>query len=58
MKCRSCDEILTDEEAVRKYPNTTEYIDLCNHCLSYIREDLGLDLNKNESYSYVELDDD
>ena len=32
MKCRACDDILTDKEAVRKYPETEEFIDLCDEC--------------------------
>lgn len=43
MKCRACDEILSDQEAVRKYLLIDEYIDLCNTCLSYIKEDLEAD---------------
>ena len=31
MKCRSCDEILTDQEATRKESNG-EFIDLCFKC--------------------------
>lgn len=37
MKCLSCDEILSDREAVRKYPNG-EYLDLCDLCYNEIRE--------------------
>ena len=32
MKCLSCDCILTDFEATRKY-SSGEYVDLCNSCL-------------------------
>lgn len=45
MKCLSCDCILNDYEATRKYEDG-EYIDLCNKCIegleivSYTREDL------------------
>ena len=31
MKCLSCDQILNDFEATRKY-NSGEYLDLCNSC--------------------------
>ena len=33
MKCLSCDCILQDFEATRKYKDTEEYIDLCTTCL-------------------------
>ena len=32
MRCLSCNTILTDFEATRRYDNTYEYIDLCNSC--------------------------
>jgi hypothetical protein len=40
MKCASCDCILTDFEATRKSPFTKQYLDLCNHCFSSIRDDM------------------
>jgi hypothetical protein len=33
MRCLSCNCILTDFEATRKYENG-EYVDLCNSCLN------------------------
>ena len=41
MKCISCDVILSDREATRKYLDKKEYIELCDHCFDTIREDLG-----------------
>jgi hypothetical protein len=32
MRCKSCDEPLTDFEATRKTAETKEYIELCNSC--------------------------
>lgn len=33
MRCRACDASLTDIEAVRKWPDSEEYTDLCSDCL-------------------------
>jgi len=33
MKCRICDQILTENESVRKDRVTKEYLDTCTHCL-------------------------
>ena len=38
MKCLSCDKILNDYESTRKSAVTGEYIDLCNHCYSTIKD--------------------
>lgn len=38
MKCQSCDIILTDFEATRKYAGTHEYVDLCNTCIELCEE--------------------
>lgn len=55
MRCKACDENLSNEEATRKSPNTGDYIDMCNRCLGTVveflpyevvdlyPEDLGLD---------------
>ncbi len=32
MKCLACDKILTNHEATRRYRDSKEFIDLCNHC--------------------------
>jgi hypothetical protein len=46
MRCRACDKNLTDYESTRKYANTNNYIDLCNHCFSgvYIQTEDRQDL--------------
>lgn len=41
MKCKSCDDILSDREARRKYILINEYIDLCDCCFNPVREELG-----------------
>ena len=38
MRCLSCDKILNDYESTRKSAVTGEYIDLCNHCYSTIKD--------------------
>lgn len=38
MKCLSCDKILSDFEATRKYENG-EFVDMCNSCLG--KSDMG-----------------
>lgn len=32
MKCLSCDVVLTDFEATRKYAGSGVFVDLCNRC--------------------------
>ena len=32
MRCKSCNELLTDWEATRKVAETGEYLELCNEC--------------------------
>lgn len=32
MKCLACDKILSDYEATRKFSQSKEFVDLCNHC--------------------------
>lgn len=32
MKCLSCDKVLTDFEATRKYAGSNTFVDLCNKC--------------------------
>lgn len=39
MRCLSCDKNLNDYEATRKY-SSGGFIDLCNHCFSFIKDDL------------------
>lgn len=39
MRCRSCDEALTDYETTRKSLFTGEYINFCNDCFSSIKGD-------------------
>ena len=34
MKCKICDQLLTDFESVKKDPETKEYLDTCSYCIS------------------------
>ena len=34
MKCKICDQLLTDYESVRKDTETKEYLDTCSYCLA------------------------
>lgn len=63
MKCLSCDVILDDFEATRKYADSKKFVDLCNKCFHTIeaetpvleREDLRhVEDNTLEDYSYEE----
>ena len=38
MRCLSCNKNLNDAESTRKYPDTNEYIDLCNRCFAAAME--------------------
>lgn len=40
MRCVACDKILNDVETTRKSLITGEYYDLCNHCFSFVADDL------------------
>ena len=44
MRCIACDVRLTEFESTRKYENTNEFVDLCNHCLD------ALDFHTAERY--------
>ena len=49
MKCRSCDTFLNIRESSRKSSNSGEYIDLCDHCFRYVKEDFH-DVEENPEY--------
>lgn len=40
MRCLSCNKILNDYESTRKSTVTGDYIDLCNHCYSTIKDQI------------------
>lgn len=62
MKCKSCDEVLTDWEATRKVENTGEYLELCNQCfdddvLTIDRSDLMHIEDEKPGLEFEELDE-
>jgi len=54
MRCKSCNESLTDFEATRKTAETKEYIELCNSCFE-TADNTGLIL---ERLDLMEIADD
>jgi len=53
MRCKACDKELTDFEATRKSSVTKEFLDLCNTCYKYVKEDTQV----TERYDLMELQD-
>ena len=41
MRCLSCNEALSDYEASRRSVRTHQYIDLCNGCFRYVRDEIA-----------------
>lgn len=54
MRCQVCDEILKDWEEVKKDPDTGEYLDTCNQCLSAIGK--AVNELENEDVYYHDVD--
>lgn len=40
MRCKACNKELTEYESTRKSASTGEFIDLCNGCFSYVKDDV------------------
>jgi len=40
MRCKACNQGLTEFESTRKSASTGEFIYLCNECFRYIKDDL------------------
>lgn len=47
MKCLSCDIILTNFEATRKYKSTGEYMELCNKCFAPIQSQVPVIIRRD-----------
>lgn len=58
MKCLSCDDILTDREATRKYAGTDIFLDLCNNCVQDSCLSGQFTINNDVSDEHEELDSD
>ena len=39
-RCKACDTIMSSFELTRKYAESGEYIDLCNHCFKTIANEV------------------
>jgi hypothetical protein len=59
MRCLACDAELSDYESTRKSAVTGEYFDLCNNCMSTIKDDLSIidrpDLMEYEDFPEEDL---
>lgn len=40
MRCVICNEGLSDFEATRKYADSNKFVDMCNHCYSYVKRSI------------------
>jgi len=40
MRCKACNKALSEFESTRKSASTGEFIDLCNECFRYVKEDM------------------
>lgn len=55
-RCKSCNDILTEDEMRSKYPGTSEYIDMCYSCQDKTSENVWED-DDWEQLELVEFDD-
>ena len=55
MRCLACNVILTDHEATRRFSESKEFVDLCNHCFYSGVSD---DVNFEERNDLEEVSDD
>lgn len=53
MRCKACDSALNSFEATRKSQETGEFIDLCNNCYYFVKDDLQV----VENIELMELQD-
>ena len=40
MRCLACNKRLNSRESTRKYSSSGNYIDLCDHCFSFVSEEI------------------
>lgn len=50
MRCLSCNVVLNDKEATRKYVSG-EFLDLCNNCYKSVEEELPTIEGNDEDFS-------
>ena len=53
MRCKACDNWLNNFEATRKSKDSGEFIDLCNYCYIYVKEELQV----VENYTLMNIQD-
>lgn len=53
MRCLACNKALNEFEATRKSKETGEFVDLCNDCYTYVREDMQV----VENFDLMDLQD-
>jgi len=41
MRCHACNSALSDFESTRKSATTGDYLDLCNRCFAYVKDDIA-----------------
>lgn len=58
MKCLSCDVVLSNAEATRKYKSSGTFVDLCNHCFAPVADSIpvieGKGANNGQEESFEE----
>lgn len=47
LRCKACDDELTDQESTRKGSNE-EYLDMCNDCVKYVDIDWVIEDREEE----------
>lgn len=50
MKCKLCDQLLTDFESTKKDPATKEYLDTCNYCISMSKPNVVVYIESENKY--------
>jgi len=40
MRCRACDDLLSNREATRRTKSTGEFLDLCDRCYEFVKGDI------------------
>jgi len=53
MRCQACDKLLSEFESTRKSIAYEDYLDLCNECYSYIKDDV----KAIERYDLMSIED-
>jgi hypothetical protein len=56
MRCAACDKKLTDYEATRKCTDSGSYLDLCNHCFSFLKGTISV-VDRSDLFHDMEIDD-